>query len=551
MKIFYLALFLLSLQGISAQIVNIPDVNFKNKVLASNSSNTIAKNLAGMYFAVDANGDGVIQQSEALQVKSLDVKSSNIASLDGILDFENLEILDCSQNSIDKLYLSNLISLKWLNASNNVLTNGGVSIGANIEHIDLHNVTFSPNELDFSNKPMLSYLNLQNSNVYTLDCSNSKLITLMLNGCNNLNELDCSYNLLTSLDLSGLNIIGNAYYLGSGPNASIYYQGGINCSHNNLTNLNVNSLTTNFLDCSYNSLITLDASSLTFVKIPNVPISEIPVPSLYFDCSHNQLTTLTVNDNLSLQYFSCSYNNLNSLHIPKIITPSFNCSHNNITSLNITDISEINRLDLSYNSLTSFVSPILQYISDTSLLLFSYPDWAIQNINCSNNLLTFLDLNNTQINSIDASNNTINTLFIKNGILNDNLNLQNNPSIQFICTDNIPLSPPDSYSELNYYQDMLPTSTISNTCSTLSIKENESSNEPVFSIYPNPATDYIKITPEEEIINVAVFDSTGREINVNTKNNQIDIRKLNEGVYLMNIETKRRKVFKKVIINKH
>lgn len=58
-KIYFLLLFLLTcLAQLNAQNVNIPDVNFKNKLIQ---------------IGVDTNADGQIQVSEALVVTKLEV----------------------------------------------------------------------------------------------------------------------------------------------------------------------------------------------------------------------------------------------------------------------------------------------------------------------------------------------------------------------------------------------------------------------------------------------------------------------------------------------
>jgi hypothetical protein len=63
----YLYLLLL-LSGFSyAQIVTIPDANFKAKLLEASPTNVIAYNNGG-YIKIDVNNDGEIQQSEALNV---------------------------------------------------------------------------------------------------------------------------------------------------------------------------------------------------------------------------------------------------------------------------------------------------------------------------------------------------------------------------------------------------------------------------------------------------------------------------------------------------
>ena len=90
----------------NAQIVNIPDANFKAKLLSSSTSNQVAKNLAGVFFKIDANNDGGIQVSEALQVSYIDITCTSCAStirttsLSGYESFTNLKTLISRYNNL-------------------------------------------------------------------------------------------------------------------------------------------------------------------------------------------------------------------------------------------------------------------------------------------------------------------------------------------------------------------------------------------------------------------------------------------------------------------
>ena len=86
-----------------AQIVNIPDANFKAKLLAASATASIAYNSTGTKIKIDTNSDGNIQISEALLVYQLIVSSSNIVNLTGIESFTNLTKLDCSYNQLTSL----------------------------------------------------------------------------------------------------------------------------------------------------------------------------------------------------------------------------------------------------------------------------------------------------------------------------------------------------------------------------------------------------------------------------------------------------------------
>lgn len=111
-KIIYLTLIFCGIAN--AQIVNIPDTNFKNKLLQANPASNIAKDASGNNMVVDINGDGEIQLSEAANVYQLRLYQSGIQDLSGIEAFANLTLLDCSSNNLTELDLSsnpNLVTL--------------------------------------------------------------------------------------------------------------------------------------------------------------------------------------------------------------------------------------------------------------------------------------------------------------------------------------------------------------------------------------------------------------------------------------------------------
>ena len=65
-KFYFLLLGLLIFSGVQAQIVNIPDANFKSKLLAASTNNVTA-----YYIKIDTNNNGEIEVSEALKVTAV------------------------------------------------------------------------------------------------------------------------------------------------------------------------------------------------------------------------------------------------------------------------------------------------------------------------------------------------------------------------------------------------------------------------------------------------------------------------------------------------
>jgi len=143
MKHTILFLFSLISFAASAQIVQIPDTNFKTALLSANTANSIALDGSNNPIVVDVNSDNEIQESEAAVVIALNVNDSGIITLEGIDGFVNLEVLNCEGNLLTVLNLSGLAELKTLNCSNNNLEALDLNNNSNLEYLDfsVNNIT--------------------------------------------------------------------------------------------------------------------------------------------------------------------------------------------------------------------------------------------------------------------------------------------------------------------------------------------------------------------------------------------------------------------------
>ncbi|MXN93019.1 T9SS type A sorting domain-containing protein [Flavobacterium sp. Sd200] len=204
-------MFFLMVSGIAgAQIVNIPDVNFKNYLLSDQLS-------------IDTNNDGEIQVSEALEVTSLNVSTSpatTLTSLQGIESFNNLRTLHLSimnNISVDLTGLSNLTSLDLIGRITSINLTGLTSLS----RIAILRDPIS--SLDLSDSPNLNEVSLQYLNVLTslelgvqpslnnFQLISSSLTNIDLSGCSNINLL--AIELRNFLDDVYLNLKnGNANY---------------------------------------------------------------------------------------------------------------------------------------------------------------------------------------------------------------------------------------------------------------------------------------------------------------------------------------------------
>ncbi|WP_291133235.1 DUF7619 domain-containing protein [Flavobacterium sp. UBA7682] len=232
-KIYTLLVLLFAVSIANSQIVNIPDANFKAKLLAAGPNNTIASTQTPIYYpiiawslasssSVDTNGDGEIQVSEAQAIKWLDVKSSNISSLTGIEAFNNLIYLDCSYNQLSSLNVSNLTNLNNLNCRYNQLQ---------------------------------SLLNISNCiSLIQLACDNNQLMSFDVNNLTNLKNLFCFENQLSNLDVSTLTSLNN-----------------LGCSDNQLTLLNIKNNNSSWLNLGFDYnpnllYVCADEQDLSFVQ---------------------------------------------------------------------------------------------------------------------------------------------------------------------------------------------------------------------------------------------------------------------------------------------
>ncbi len=237
-----------------AQIVNIPDANFKAKLLLASTSNPIAStqapNAVGSfttYNTIDTNGDGEIQQSEAIQIKCLNLYSSTISNLTGIEAFTQLQSLWCNQNQLTQLDVVNLNNLKFFNCSNNQLTSLNV-VGLN----NLQRFWCNNNQLS-----SLSLIGLTNLDIFV--CRYNQLTTLEFPNSFNLNSVDCSYNPPLSTIFIKDGRIFNSFEFVSNPNLEY-----ICADENEIVSIQNKIATYGYTNCQVNSYCNFSPGGTTY-----------------------------------------------------------------------------------------------------------------------------------------------------------------------------------------------------------------------------------------------------------------------------------------------
>ncbi|MEH6764883.1 MAG: T9SS type A sorting domain-containing protein [Aequorivita antarctica] len=405
MKHLLLTLTLLTSLFASAQIVNIPDANFKNALLNYDPP-------------IDTNGDGEIQFSEAEVVIELSLYDKNIADLTGIEAFTNVSWLACSTNLLTEIDVSQNQNLTYLNASYNLLT-----------------------ALDITNNPQITDLNCAKNQLTILDTSQNL----------NLQRLYCFANLLTSLDIS--------------QNPSLFW---FSCYENQLTSLDVSQNTNlELLYAFTNQLTNIDIGSN--INLEEIVVAQNQLTSLdisqnpnltYLDFSTNNLSNIDISNNpdlLSIRGFNNQLSNIDVSNKP--VLQQLLVNGNDLTSIDVSQNPELVILTCGENPIAS-----LDVSQNIGLKGIEFSNTLVSEIDLSNNplLCGVVGNNNFSLNYVNIkSGNNIeltNSNCYASYFMDIGLNLLNNPNLQFVCVDDA------SFAAVNFTE-VTPNATFIEDCS--------------------------------------------------------------------------------------
>ena len=229
--------------------------------------------------------DDNVLTSNISSITDLDITSRSITDLTGIEDFISLTNLDCSENQLTTLNISQNTNLIELYCGTNQLTN-----------LDVTNLSNLVRLWCFSNQ--LSNLNVsQNPGLISLRCENNRLTSLDATNNSILNVLVCEQNQISAIDVS--NSVGLNRF---------------QCGNNLLTNLDVSANTNlSYLSCEQNQITNLNL------------LNNNKLDLLY--CFNNQITELDLTRNSNLTDLNCSNNQLCLLNLN-------NGNNNTITAIN-------------------------------------------------------------------------------------------------------------------------------------------------------------------------------------------------------------------------
>ncbi len=448
---------------------------------------------------VDTDADGVISQSEAEAVTTLDVSGLEISDMTGIEAFIYLETLDCGNNQITSLDVSSNLVLATLWCNSNQLTS-----------------------LDVSNNTLLDDLWCSNNQITTLDISKNTALTQLWCSMNELSNLDvsknsaltilqCRNNQITSLDVSNNTLITDLVCLGNqlsaldisnNPALELLW-----CGDNQLTVLDVSNNPALYdLWCSNNQLSSLDVSY-------NPSLEELW-------CDENLLSNLDVSNNPALTVLSCSMNPLNTLDISSntALTLLF-CFDNQLSTLDVTNNVALESLMCDINQLTS-----LDVTNNLSLV----------DLWCGNNLISCLDISkNTALGSESSEFSEI--------------ELSNMPTLTEVCVWTMPFPPSGVIVDTSSSPNVIFTTECSNSCGT----DIEELSQSWLKIYPNPVIDILTLeTDHMGQLSVEISSLNGQKAYsafMEGNSHQIDLSSYRKGIYFITVKSKDFITTKKIV----
>ena len=279
----------------SSLVVNIPDPKFKARLLLASPTEQIAMSTPNNWIKLDANNDGEIQVSEALEVTYFRLsgfiinESDKFSSIEGINAFTNLVNLDCGYNLLQTINVDSLVNLKILAITSNNFTSFNLQNFANLEELycganpltSLNLVSLPNLKVLYCGNSLLTSLNVsQFSNLTEFDCRNAQITSLNVTGLSNLVTINCSFNQLTTVNLQGLNALAL-----------------LNGSNNQMTTINLQQ-TPIIGDVTLNNnlLTTIDVNGLNNL--------------IFLRCNNNLFTTINIENLPAIEEFRCRENSL-------------------------------------------------------------------------------------------------------------------------------------------------------------------------------------------------------------------------------------------------
>ncbi|WP_452227021.1 T9SS type A sorting domain-containing protein [Lacinutrix cladophorae] len=541
----------------------VPDDNFENYLETHDASGNVVAIGATNSMGNGIANDDYVTTANINLVTSLDVNNQNIADLIGIEDFTSLENLNCGDNTLANVDLSQNLALVELDISVNFLVNLDLSSNTllailncsenGIQSLDL-SLHSGLVELDCSDNGLIN-LNVKNGNNYNVGdfvaTQNQNLLCIEVDDTaysttnwtdvdtqtsfsENCATLGLTYvpddnfeNYLETHDASGNVVaIGATNSMGNGVANDDYVT---TANINLVTSLDVNSLSISDLT-GIEDFLALEDLRFYNNQVASADFSmNSNLEFLYFD--NNNITTIDFTSNPSLTHVIARSNQIISMDLSSnSMLEVLNVYDNNLNTLSLGSKPSLTAIDCSFNNLS------ILNVTQSSIL---------EALFCNNNQLTNLDVsNNAVLVSLRCDNNLLTSLNAKNG---NNINFiyfdsTDNPNLTCIEVDDA------AWSTVNWTNKDATSTYVNNQteCATLS---NTAFEQVGFNVFPNPVNDMLTVS----VLTVASYSLitvNGQVIKhglLQKGENALNTSNLSNGLYFLQVETVEGVTTKKIV----
>lgn len=421
-KLYFVLLFMVTVAGMS-QNVNFGSSNqFRSAIVNSNANGGIAYNSAGLHMKVDANNDGLIQLTEALDVYEIRISgNTSLQGLTGLDSFSNLRLFSGINIGVLSVNFQLLQNLETIILYDNFTT---VTLSGlpNLKKIDIQQTDIQT--LDLTGLPALQEVNIgynkiknhidisQSPNLVNFDARYNLIPSINVTGATSLQKLILTRNQIAAINLTGLvNLTDLMVNINKLTALNVDQQVNLKrlyCGSNQITALNIQPLTAiEYMLCESNKITTLNPQGLQHIK--------------ELTCSNNLLTQINIQGLLTLENFGGTGNAFTTLDAHGLPVLKFlYVGNNQLSGINLMGLSKLEYFNCEFNQLTA--------INLTGLS-------SLSALTCNDNLLTHLNTSDTQgVATLKCWNNQLLSLNLKNGG-NDYAQFHNNPNLQYICVD--------------------------------------------------------------------------------------------------------------------
>ena len=474
---------------------NIATVNIIVKIFVPNQTNIPDANFeqALIDLGYDDVLDGYVDPTIISGITSLDIHYKNISDLTGIEDFTSLDTLNCTNNQITSLDMSQNTELSYLKCGLNQLTNLDVSQNTELSFLECYNNNLD--NLNVSSNPALESLN----------CTNNQLTNLIMDSNPELKFLWCVNNQLTNLDVS--------------QNTILMY---LHCYTNKIENLNVSNN-------SYLRRLECEDNLLTSLEVNNNPQLWLLI------CNNNQLESLDLDNCTSLIDLVCYNNKLTELIVEtNTLLGGLYCQNNLLTSLDVSYNTELRFLNADDNTeltglhLTKVDSPKSESSKISQKAAIASND-RLSHIEVNNTGLVALDISNVpNLETLNAQGSKLTSIDVSNNSILSVLDLTNNPltciQVSQEQLDNIPTG-----------WEVDATTPFSTDCENYLGVDDELLTEGL-KLYPNPVSDMLTVDSKLPLSKVEIYSILGQRVKeIDTNLNSISLNNLSNGIYIVRI----------------